>query len=87
HASKLLSASGGMQKEAYFFKVPCITLREETEWVETVEDGWNVIVGTDKERILTAIKNFSPQKEQRALFGDGTASLKIVKILEDTSCP
>jgi len=42
----------GIQKEAYIFKVPCITLRENTEWVETVEDGWNLLVGAESERIV-----------------------------------
>ena len=42
----------GIQKEAYIFKVPCITLRENTEWVETVEDGWNLLVGAESEKIV-----------------------------------
>lgn len=81
NAKKILTDSGGMQKEAYFFKVPCITLRENTEWVETVEDGWNVLVGTDKELIVRMAREFSPDKAQREVFGDGRASEKIVNIL------
>lgn len=78
HAAKILTDSGGIQKEAYFYQVPCITMREETEWVETVDDGWNIIVGTDKAKILDAIHHFKPTQPQHALFGDGKASEKIV---------
>ena len=83
NADKILTDSGGIQKESYILKVPCITLRENTEWVETVEDGWNILVGTNKEKIIDAINNFNPTGEQRDLFGTGDASIKIVKILED----
>ncbi|MFH1562460.1 MAG: UDP-N-acetylglucosamine 2-epimerase (non-hydrolyzing) [Nitrospirota bacterium] len=83
HAKKILTDSGGVQKEAYFFKVPCITLRENTEWVETVEDGWNVLVGMNKDLILQAVAGFNPDKPQRDVFGAGKASEKIVKILID----
>ena len=79
NAKKILTDSGGMQKEAYFFKVPCVTLRENTEWVETVEDGWNVLVGTDKELIVRMAREFSPDKAQREVFGDGRASEKIAE--------
>jgi len=82
NAKKILTDSGGVQKEAYFLKVPCITLRDRTEWVETVEDGWNVLVGADKRRILRVIKEFRPNgKTYTHKFGDGTASKKITKIL------
>ncbi len=82
NARKILTDSGGVQKEAYFLKVPCITLRERTEWVETVEDGWNVLVSTDKEKILKAIQEFEPAGETYSYrFGDGKASEKIAKII------
>lgn len=83
NAEKILTDSGGIQKESYILKVPCITLRENTEWVETIEDGWNILVGTKKEEILDAIHNFNPTGKQRDLFGTGDASTKIVKIIED----
>jgi UDP-GlcNAc3NAcA epimerase len=83
NAKKILTDSGGVQKEAYFHGVPCITLREETEWVETVDDGWNVLVGADGEKILEAIKSFSPSGERRESYGDGRASEKIAKIIEE----
>jgi UDP-GlcNAc3NAcA epimerase len=81
NASKLLTDSGGMQKEAYFFGTPCITLREETEWVETVEEGWNVLTGADKSKITNAIDNFNPTGERTPCYGDGKASDKIVRII------
>jgi UDP-N-acetylglucosamine 2-epimerase (non-hydrolysing) len=83
NAEKILTDSGGIQKESYILKVPCITLRENTEWVETIADGWNVLVGTNKEKIIDAIQHFNPTGEQRDLFGTGDASTKIVKIIED----
>jgi UDP-N-acetylglucosamine 2-epimerase (non-hydrolysing) len=82
NARMILTDSGGVQKEAYLLKVPCITLRERTEWVETVEDGWNVLVGADKERILKAIREFEPNGETYTYkFGDGKASTRIARIL------
>jgi len=80
-ARKVLTDSGGVQKEAYFFGVPCITLRDETEWMETVEDGWNVLVGADKEEILQAIKGFAPRGTKQKSFGEGHAAERIVEIL------
>ncbi len=82
NAKKILTDSGGVQKEAYFHGVPCITLREETEWVETVDDGWNILVGADKKKILEAIKSFKPGGERRESYGDGNASEKIANIIE-----
>ena len=81
HAALILTDSGGVQKEAYFHHTPCITMREETEWVETVEAGWNTIVGTDTARILQAIQ--SPQQPQYEIteYGSGNAATNIIKIL------
>lgn len=83
NARLILTDSGGVQKEAYWFETPCVTLREETEWVETVEAGWNVVVGTQRERIINAVRNVSTPDARPNLFGDGDASQKIVRLLED----
>ncbi len=82
NARIILTDSGGMQKEAYFFHVPCITLRPETEWVETVQAGWNIIAGADKERIVrTVLKSDWPGNSPPGVFGDGHASETIVNKL------
>lgn len=81
NARLILTDSGGVQKEAYFFAVPCVTLRQETEWVETVEAGWNVLVGADRRKIVEAVRSFHPRGERANLFGDGQASVKVVEIL------
>ena len=83
NAKKVITDSGGIQKEAYFLGVPCITLREETEWVETVEDGWNILTGADPEKIEHSLENFKPTGERSSSYGDGKASEKIVSILEE----
>lgn len=81
-ARAILTDSGGMQKEAYFFGVPCITMRAETEWVETVEDGWNCLVGTETQAIVQAIRSFAPTSPRKNHYGDGTACQRIVAVLE-----
>ncbi len=79
----ILTDSGGMQKEAYFHGVPCITLRDETEWVETVEAGWNQLVGSNTKEIVTAWQSAKVPKERvNNCYGDGHASEKIVKLLK-----
>lgn len=83
HARKLLTDSGGMQKEAYFLEVPCVTMREETEWTETVEEGWNRLVGADRARIIEAAsEGFIPQTRGNA-YGDGRAHRKVVEVVCD----
>lgn len=83
----IVTDSGGLQKEAYFFAKPCITLRDQTEWVETVEAGWNVIVGADKEKIVTAfndLKSNSRPAHSPALYGNGRAGAKIIEKIINT---
>jgi UDP-GlcNAc3NAcA epimerase len=80
-ARLILTDSGGLQKEAYWLGVPCLTLRDETEWVETVQAGWNVVVGANTERIVKAIESFLPPVNHPALYGDGHTAERIVRIL------
>ncbi len=82
-ARLILTDSGGVQKEAYLSGVPCVTLREETEWVETVEAGWNVLTGTDREAISSAVESFRPTSPRPDLFGDGRASAKIARLITE----
>ncbi|HTX87838.1 MAG TPA: UDP-N-acetylglucosamine 2-epimerase (non-hydrolyzing) [Bacteroidales bacterium] len=81
-AGKVLTDSGGLQKEAYFLGTPCITLRNETEWVETVHDGWNTITGTDPRKILLAASLPKPEKPRKDLFGKGNAATIIAERLK-----
>ena len=83
HARLIVTDSGGMQKEAYFLGVPCVTVRPETEWIETVDAGWNVVAGTSRDGILKAITNTSwPTGPAAPLFGAGDAAERIVRVLE-----
>jgi UDP-GlcNAc3NAcA epimerase len=81
NAKKIVTDSGGVQKEAYFMKVPCVTMREQTEWVETLENEANILVGTDVEQIISAV-NKVVKPDYLDVFGDGHASDKLVEILE-----
>lgn len=81
-ARLILTDSGGLQKEAYWLGVPCLTLRDETEWVETVEAGWNRLVGSDSNKIVDGVNSFSPRHSQTSLYGDGFAAVKCVDLLD-----
>jgi UDP-N-acetylglucosamine 2-epimerase len=80
-ARMILTDSGGIQKEAYFFGVPCVTLRPETEWVETVEAGWNVLV--EPRQLRAAVESTPPSGDRPALFGSGDAAARIADVLEN----
>ena len=82
-ARLILTDSGGVQKEAYWLAVPCVTLREETEWVETVAHGWNRLVGTDPAAIQTAVATFHPTGTPPPVFGDGHAAEQIAAVLAE----
>jgi len=81
HARAILTDSGGVQKEALWLAVPCITLRDETEWVETVECGWNTLTGTNPEKILVALQTPAPSTAPPQIYGDGHAAERIASIL------
>jgi UDP-GlcNAc3NAcA epimerase len=76
HARAILTDSGGVQKEAYLLGVPCVTLRDTTEWVETVEAGWNVLVDLDREAALAAVQR-TPPAERPELYGGGLAAERV----------
>ena len=80
NAQVILTDSGGVQKEAFFFRVPCVTLREETEWVETVKAGWNTLVGHNQEQILQAALGAKPGIESAWPYGDGRAAERMVQL-------
>jgi UDP-N-acetylglucosamine 2-epimerase len=72
-----------VQREAYFWGKPCLTLRDETEWTETVQVGWNKLVGVDVDCILQEWKTFTPPADQPPIFGDGTTGEKIANIVSE----
>ena len=80
-ARMILTDSGGMQKEAYWLKVPCVTLRDETEWVETVDVGWNSIAGADRELVVSLVSASDISKDHPRLYGAGRAVTQSLKAM------
>jgi len=80
YAKRILTDSGGIQKEAYILRKPCITLRTETEWVETVEEKWNLLINPTDDGIASKINNFSPPAEQNEVFGNNVTD-KMIDII------
>ena len=80
-AHAIVTDSGGVQKEAYFFAVPCITVRDETEWVETVEAGWNRLITPSCEAIAASVLSVQPGLAQTQLYGDGNSARTLVSLL------
>ena len=87
NAEVVVTDSGGVQKEAYFAGRPCITLRDTTEWTETVSAGWNVLVGTDPKKISDSMRGFRPEGHRPDLFGDGAAAERVVQALASLIVP
>lgn len=79
HARRVFTDSGGLQKEALYLGRPCTTLRDETEWVETVKSGWNVLSGADENRIIESLDQSPPTDEVPSLYGDGQAGEAIAE--------
>jgi len=83
NARLILTDSGGIQKEAYWLGVPCVTLRDETEWVETVQTGWNVLAGSATECIVQTVCSFVFPSVRPTLYGDGQGAGRCVALLSD----
>ena len=81
NAYVILTDSGGVQKEAYFHAVPCVTIRPETEWVETVNTGWNTLADPTRESVLSALAKPRPTQPPPPVFGDGKAAEHVVERL------
>lgn len=82
-AWRVATDSGGVQKEAFYLDVPCVTLRDETEWVETVECNRNVLAGADEDAIRTALRDPFDATAESEPYGNGDASTRVVRALED----
>ena len=80
-ARLVLTDSGGLQKEAYWIGVPCLTLRDETEWEETIKTGWNTLVGAEPARIVEAARTITTPAVRPPLYGDGHAAARCVDLL------
>jgi UDP-GlcNAc3NAcA epimerase len=83
NARLLLTDSGGIQKEAYWLGIPCMTLRDETEWVETIENGWNRLVGADRSKIIEEVERCRPPTGRPLLYGDGRTAQKCAALIAE----
>ncbi len=83
HSYKVITDSGGVQREAYLLRVPSIVLRDRTEWIELVEYGWVKLVDANPEKVVDAVKNFEPDHYVTGLLGNGKAGEKIIDIIKD----
>lgn len=81
-AQKVLTDSGGLQKEAYWAKKPCVTIRTETEWVETLNNQWNILTGPNQTKILDAVNTSVVKDSWEELYGNGKAAEKIAAIIQ-----
>ena len=82
-AKRVATDSGGVQKEAFYLDTPCVTMRDKTEWVETVECGWNVLVGADTHKIKNALENSEWPDERPSIYGQGNTANQIIEILSE----
>ena len=78
---KVVTDSGGIQKEAYLLRVPCITMRKNTEWVETIKGQWNVLTGVDSKKIVRGQKTIADSKYSKSVFGSGRTSQFISELI------
>ena len=85
NARLIATDSGGVQREAYYLGVPCLTLRDESEWGETIETGWNKLVGVDQKLILDNWFNFIPPTDHPPIYGDGTTAERIASIINSVT--
>lgn len=84
NARIIATDSGGVQREAYYLEIPCLTLRDESEWVDTIATGWNILVGADQKKILKNWFDFKPPAEHPKIYGKGNASQLIVDIINES---
>jgi UDP-N-acetylglucosamine 2-epimerase (non-hydrolysing) len=88
NSSKIITDSGGLQKEAYLLSIPCVTIRRNTEWTETVEAGWNILTDTNTDKIVESVKGWKPSNgNKKEIFGKGDTAKVIKKIIADEIIP